>query len=542
MADLNAPVPGQPRREFEANAELLKHSDDPIIVWTLSDGIESWSEGAAELYGYTEEEALSRAPAELLRTRFPVPWDEIIGALRTRGSWEGELVKQGKDGRKAVLWSRLRMVVDPDGTERVLEVSRDVTSRKRMEDALRAAEARFRTAAEAIPALLFEADAQGRNTYVNRTFAAFTGLPKQALLGEGWIDFLHPDDRDSVCHVWRKAVRIISPYEQEYRLRSANGEWRWFLTRCNAVRDVSGAVEKWICVSSDIDAAKQADAALREREEQFRTLAESLPQLTWMADAKGWIYWYNRRWFEYTGTTLEEMQGWGWRKVHHPDHVERVVGRIQHSWDSGEPWEDTFPLRGVNGEYRWFLSRAEPLCDAEGRVARWFGTNTDITEQRRLEELQRLMMSEISHRVKNSLTLVSSLLLLQARTVEDSARVALEDASSRVRAVATVHDQLWRQADAQAVNLSSFLPSLTGAIAATAPKHKTIVEVEPAMVSADKAVSIGLLVNELVSNAYKYAYLEGDEGEVRVSGRLIEEGLYHLEVSDHGVGLPESSP
>jgi PAS domain S-box-containing protein len=140
---------------------------------------------------------------------------------------------------------------------------------------------------------------------------------------------------------------------------------------------------------------KQVDA-VRESEERFHTLADNISQLAWMADAKGWIYWYSRRWFDYTGTTLEEMQGWGWKQVHHPDHVERVVQRIQQSWDSGEAWEDTFPLRGKDGEYRWFLSRALPICNADGQIVRWFGTNTDITDFRAAQ--QALRDSELRYR------------------------------------------------------------------------------------------------------------------------------------------------
>jgi PAS domain S-box-containing protein len=124
---------------------------------------------------------------------------------------------------------------------------------------------------------------------------------------------------------------------------------------------------------------------LRERD-QFRTLANAVPQLVWMADANGSIHWYNQRWYEFTGTTLGEMQGWGWTKVHHPDHLERVVGHLRRCFESGEPWEDTFPLRGANGEYRWFLSRAVPMHHDDGSVIGWFGTNTDITEQLGAEE------------------------------------------------------------------------------------------------------------------------------------------------------------
>ncbi len=97
------------------------------------------------------------------------------------------------------------------------------------------------------------------------------------------------------------------------------------------------------------------------------------------------LFWYNQRWFDYTGTTLEEVQGWGWEKVHHPDHLERVVKKIRRHFETGEFWEDTFPLRGKDGKYRWFLSRAVPIRDETGKVIRWFGTNTDITEQREIE-------------------------------------------------------------------------------------------------------------------------------------------------------------
>jgi PAS domain S-box-containing protein len=133
-------------------------------------------------------------------------------------------------------------------------------------------------------------------------------------------------------------------------------------------------------VHRDFAARAVAEAALREGEERFRTLANNIPQLAWMADEKGYIFWYNDRWFDYTGTTLNEMAGWGWQKVHHPDHVRRVVDKITKCFQSGEIWDDTFPLRGRDGKYRLFLSRAVPIRDEQGKILRWFGTNTDISE------------------------------------------------------------------------------------------------------------------------------------------------------------------
>ncbi len=124
----------------------------------------------------------------------------------------------------------------------------------------------------------------------------------------------------------------------------------------------------------------------------YRNLAETLPQLAWIAEADGTIVWYNQRWYDYTGTSLDEMRGWGWRTVHHPDHVASVTERYRAAITLGRSWEDTFPLRGRDGSYRWFLSKALPYRDESGRILRWYGTNTDITVRRAVEE--RLRHSE----------------------------------------------------------------------------------------------------------------------------------------------------
>ena len=124
----------------------------------------------------------------------------------------------------------------------------------------------------------------------------------------------------------------------------------------------------------------------------YRNLAETLPQLAWIAEADGTIIWYNQRWYDYTGTSLEEMRGWGWQAVHHPDHVAAVTERYQAAIQLGRSWEDTFPLRGQDGSYHWFLSKALPYRDESGQILRWYGTNTDITGRRTVEE--RLRHSE----------------------------------------------------------------------------------------------------------------------------------------------------
>jgi PAS domain S-box-containing protein len=123
-----------------------------------------------------------------------------------------------------------------------------------------------------------------------------------------------------------------------------------------------------------------AENALREGEERFRTMANNIPQLTWMADAKGNIVWYNQRWLDFTGFTLEELVARTPRDLIHPAHRQRLLDRIGHSFATGEPFEDTFPLRRLDGKYIWFLGQASPIRDAQGEVLRWFGTDTDVSE------------------------------------------------------------------------------------------------------------------------------------------------------------------
>jgi PAS domain S-box-containing protein len=115
-------------------------------------------------------------------------------------------------------------------------------------------------------------------------------------------------------------------------------------------------------------------------------MANNIPQLAWMADAQGTILWYNQRWFEYTGSSPNELADGGWQKALPPEQVSRVTEKFNRCVETGEVWEDTFPLCGRSGSYRWFLSQAVPIRDAEGKLSRWFGTHTDITEIRRMEE------------------------------------------------------------------------------------------------------------------------------------------------------------
>ncbi len=221
------------------------------------------------------------------------------------------------------------------------------------------------------------------NEYAIRLFHATS---KEALLGA--LDRIFAPEttavfREELIAFWEGR----DLHERPASLRAVDGQSLSVLFTIKAPRPGDDWRRVLVAVT-DVTALREAESAVRESEERFRTLADHISQFAWMADAKGWLLWYNRRWFDYTGTTLEQMQGWGWKAIHHPDHLQRVIDKWQTALEAGEEWEDTFPLRGRDGRYRWFLSRAMPIRDSDGRIVRWFGTNTDITELREAELAQ----------------------------------------------------------------------------------------------------------------------------------------------------------
>ena len=232
-------------------------------------------------------------------------------------------------------------------------------------------------------------DAELRFQNMNRTLAAMNDRTLGADIGEQ-IWAVLPDLREQLEPKLQSVLdsgRLYSNLEVETASLAKPSETRHLLMSFYPLRGRGSgrAVEGVGMVVTDATTRKRVERRLQESEQEFRTLADGIPQFAWMADSAGSIYWYNNRWYDYTGATPEEMRGSGLRKFHHPDHVERVSEHFKRSFAAGKPWEDTFPLRGKDGEFRWFLSRALPIADEAGRIVRWFGTNTDITAQRETE-------------------------------------------------------------------------------------------------------------------------------------------------------------
>ena len=265
-------------------------------------------------------------------------------------------------------------------------------------------ESRFEHLAHHPEIMTWITDADGDCVFLSQTWYDFSGQVEATGLGEGWLSAIHPHDRPSIQQAFWEANRKRQSFRLEYRLRSADGAYHSVLDSASPRFASDGKYLGYVGLVLDLSSQKDIEEQHRESEERFRALANSISQFAWMADSTGWIFWYNARWYEYTGTTFKDMEGWGWRKVHHPDHVDRVVEKVRRCFQTGHIWEDTFPLKGKDGEYRWFLSRAEPIRNQRGEVVRWIGTNTDITElkttQEQLQQLTGKLESQIANRTQ----------------------------------------------------------------------------------------------------------------------------------------------
>ncbi|MDO9016134.1 MAG: PAS domain S-box protein [Deltaproteobacteria bacterium] len=283
-------------------------------------------------------------------------------------------------------WLRWSGSLDHDGL--LFLEAHDITEQKRAAEALRASEADFRSLAESMPQIVWATRADGWNVYFNQQWVDYTGLTLEESYGHGWNAPFHPADRQRAWKAWQAATSTVGTYSLECRLRRADGAYLWWLVRGVPVRDASGAIAKWFGTCTDINEIKENQERMREERSRFesRALIDNLPELAWTARPDGFLDFYNRRWYDYTGTTFEDMQGWGWQSVHDPDELPRVMEGWTRSIALLEPFEQTFPLRRKDGVFRWFLTRVVPMFGDAGELIRWVGINTDVDDERRVQE------------------------------------------------------------------------------------------------------------------------------------------------------------
>ena len=270
-------------------------------------------------------------------------------------------------------------------------INTDIDDSRRGTEALRASERRFRALVEATAETVWESDAEGRIVDASPGWEATTGQGGDDYVGDGWLDVVHPDDKEELVEAWGASTSAGIPYEGEFRIRiAADGSWRWTRSRAVPLFDADGTLEGYIGTTTDISARREAEEAVRASERRFRALVEASAETVWEADPEGRPTGDSSQWRTFTGQTRGEAEGLGWLEAVHHEDLAGVLAAWKEAVEAGTPGDFEFRVRRASdGMWRRLTTRVVPLLDADGTVEGYVGMNTDITERREAEEALR---------------------------------------------------------------------------------------------------------------------------------------------------------
>ena len=424
----------------------------------------------------------------------------------------------------------------------------DITDAKAEEEIVRVNEERLRLAVESGRLGTYELDIPNSSIIYSPRLAALFGLdPSKKRTHQDLKNAIHPDDMH-IRNDAHEAAKKSGSLFYEARVVWPDESIHWIRLNGTVVFDKNGKALRTYGTALDITEEKETERILKESEEKFRTLANSISQLAWMAQPDGWIYWYNQRWYEYTGSTLESMQGWGWQKLHHPDHIDRILNFVKEAWQNNKPFELTFPLKRNDGVYRWFLTRVYPIINADGKVIQWIGTNTDIDDQKKTLEQKDEFISIASHELKTPVTSLKGFTQILKLKFEKEENPQAVDLLSRMdKQVDKLTKLIVELLDATKIengqlkfskedfDFNALVLETAEEMQRTTQKHTIKVELAPTKIICGDKDRIGQVIINLVSNAIKYS---PNANEILITSS-IENNSIKLCVRDFGIGIPE---
>jgi PAS domain S-box-containing protein len=394
-----------------AEGQLLTNLASPQIyralLDNLSEGVSLSNASGTIVYTNPAEDALfGYDPGELLGCHVSVQnaypedenlrrVDEVIAVLRSQGQWEGDWLNRRKDGSVFVSFSRIT-AVEIEGQPHWLCVQRDVTAQREADQRLRDSEERLRLAAGAASIGTWDLDLRSGQGEWDAMAVAIGGMPLAQFDSESWAALVHEEDRESVRSAFEASLAPGGPaYHIDFRgsQSAEDGGERWLSSHGAVLRDPETQEPlRAIGIVRDISAERRAVAALQESESRFRVLVDAVPSIVWFARQDGELEYFNDRWYAYTGQTPEEALPNGWADTLHPDDAETTAREWEEARANGTGYRNECRYRRKDNTYRWHVARAEPIRDETGRIVRWFGTSTDIHEQKQaIERLEQAL-------------------------------------------------------------------------------------------------------------------------------------------------------
>ena len=407
-------------------AGIVESAMDAILSVDSAQKIVLFNAAAEKLFGWPATEALGQALDRFIPPRFHERHRQHVAVFGQSGATSrsmhslGALMALRADGTEFPIEASISQI-EVAGEKIYTVILRDLTERQRAEAGVALLAAIVHSSDDAIIGKNLDGIVTSWNSGAEKLF----GYRADEMVGQPIRQLIPPEHRQEEEEILTKIRHGESIQHFDNVRRRKDGGMLAVSVTVSPIKDATGKIIGISKVARDISEHKQMAAEIRASEEKFRTLANSMPQLAWMARADGFIHWYNQRWYEYTGTTPEQMAGWGWQTLHDPAMLPKVMANWTGAITAGRPFEMEFPLRGADGQFRMFLTRSQPLKDAAGKVTQWFGTNTDITVQKEAEnklrdQLTRLaLLDQITRAISERLDFQS---ILQAviRNLEDN--------------------------------------------------------------------------------------------------------------------------
>lgn len=526
------PIAGWPPA-FVKTTRLMLASDIPMVMLMGPAGVLVYNNAYAEFAG-------SRHP-DILGADVSAAWPEIaeynLDILNT--VLGGEIVKRrnqlltlNRNGRTEDVWLDLEYspVLDSGGAPiGELVIFSEITDRVKTQNALVRTEENLAFALSASGLGIWDWDVANDSVTSDRNFANLFGVdPERALAGVSSDEFLatvHPEDRDGLRQAIERALETGEEIHQEYRLLRADGSITWVLALGRPANRDTVPATRLPGVALDITDRKKQEFALKESEAKFRAIANTLPQMLWSTLPDGFHDYYNDRWYEFTGVPPGSTDGEGWNGVFHPDDQERAWGVWRHSLATGEPYRIEYRLRHRSGEYRWTLGQALPIHDEWGNITRWFGSITDIHEDKMAAVEREIVAQELSHRIKNIFSVINGLVSLTGRSHPEM-RPLTDELRSRITSLGLAHDVIrenerYGQGDHGLNSLRTLLERLMS------PYHRdgddrVAITGDDVEIDDRAATPLALLFHELATNAAKYGSMSKLDGRIAIDIRRGE--------------------
>ncbi|WP_246777134.1 PAS domain-containing sensor histidine kinase [Microvirga sp. VF16] len=379
----------------------------PAIIWcTTPEGIPCYlSKRATDVIGVTLKDLIAPDGSRSLTVVHPDDRDAVDQALArsiaTGASFVGRYRQRRSNGPNRWVESRAEPLRDDSG--KIIQwygVSVDIDDLVTAQEALHDRERELSQLVNMVPVHIRRMTPEGEPTFFNKRLLDFFGLgdladldkPGMSRLAAAIQSLVHPDDAASLLATARHSFATGEPFTMKYRMRRADGAYRWVDTRGEPVRNQSGAIVQWYVISIDVDDGMRAQEALHARERELSQLVDMVPSLLWRLSPEGEPTFFSKRLIEFCGLNVGDLDKPGINRLEatimtflHPDDITRLKEALTHSLATGESFSLNYRIRRVDGVYRWMSGRAEPLRDESGRIVQWFGLSHDIDDQVRVE-------------------------------------------------------------------------------------------------------------------------------------------------------------